>query len=183
MMSTRPVRRTLAVVSLLTLGIVAVVSAQMGTSPSPSGDSMAQLVAEVRSLRAEIRHAADTSIRAQLLVGRLQLQEQRINSLTRQLADTQKQLGDNERGHAALAGQMTMFARDEDTQSVDERAGLELVIGPLKAQLKLMEKADRDLQAQQTYLTGLIAEEQSRWATFNAMLDELSKPVDLKTPR
>ena len=40
-----------------------------------------------------------------------------------------------------------------------------------------------DLQAQQTYLTGLIAEEQSRWTTFNAMLDEMGKPVDVKTRR
>ena len=58
-----------------------------------------------------------------------------------------------------------------------------MVVGPLKAQLKLMEKADVDLQAQQTYLTGLIAEEQARWATFNAMLDELGKPLEVKPRR
>ena len=78
---------------------------------------------------------------------------------------------------------MTMFTRDENTQSADEKDGLELVIGPLKAQLKLMEKAELNLQAQQTYLTGLIAEEQSRWTTFNAMLDEMGKSVDVKTRR
>ena len=55
-----------------------------------------------------------------------------------------------------------------------------MVIGPLKAQLKLMEKSEADLQAQQTYLTGLIAEEQSRWTTFNAMLDEMGKAVEVK---
>ena len=68
-------------------------------------------------------------------------------------------------------------------QSADENEGLDKVLGPLKAQLKLMEKADPDLQAQQTYLTGLIAEEQSRWTTFNAMLDELAKPVEVKPRR
>ena len=42
---------------------------------------MEELLAEVRSLRSEIRRASDTSIRAQLLVARLQVQEQRINTL------------------------------------------------------------------------------------------------------
>jgi chromosome segregation ATPase len=180
---TQSVGRTIAAVSVLTLGIVAVVSAQMGTSPSPPRDSIEQLVAEVRGLRAEIRQAADTSMRAQLLVARLQLQEQRITSLSRQLSDAQRQLAENERGRSALAGQMAIFERDDETRSADEREGLELVVGPLRAQLKLMDKADGDLQAQQTYLTGLIAEEQSRWTTFNAMLDELSKSVEVRTPR
>jgi hypothetical protein len=179
----RPISRILTAVSILTFGIVTVVSAQTGTQSTPAPDTMAQLLAEVRSLRAEVRQAADTSLRAQLLVARLQLQEQRINSLTRQLADTQKQLGDNERGRAAMAGSMTMFGRDEDARPGDENKELDKVLGPLKAQLKLMEKADADLQAQQTYLTGLIAEEQSRWATFNAMLDELGKPVEVKPRR
>jgi hypothetical protein len=179
----RSTARIFTAVGVLTLGIVTVASAQTGTQASSAPDTMEQLLAEVRSLRAEVRHAADTSLRAQLLVARLQLQEQRINSLTRQLADTQKQLGDNERGRAAMAGPMAMFAQNEGTQSADEKEGLEMVVGPLKAQLKLMEKADVDLQAQQTYLTGLIAEEQARWATFNAMLDELGKPIEVKPRR
>jgi hypothetical protein len=182
-MLSRPISRTLAIASLATLGIVPVVAAQTNAPATPTRDSMQELLAEVRGLRAEIRQATDVSLRTQLLVARLQLQEQRINSLSRQLADVTRQLSENEQGRTAFAAQVAMFGKEDGTQSADERKALEHVWGPLKAQLKLMEKAESDLQAQQAYLTGLIAEEQSRWATFNTMLDELSKPAEVKTPR
>ena len=182
-MFTRLIVGRLAVVIVLTLGIVTVVSAQTNTPPSAPGGPMEELLAEVRSLRAEVRRAADTSIRAQLLVARLQLQEQRINSLTRQLAETQRQLSDNERARSAMAGPLAMFTKDENQQSAAEREGYDVVLGPLKAQLQQLERSDRVLQSQQTQLTNLIAEEQSRWTIFNAMLDELSKPIETRPSR
>ena len=61
-----------------------------GQAPAaqPRPASMDELVAEVRALRAEIQQMADSSIRAQLLVARLQVQEQRIAGIARQLSDT-----------------------------------------------------------------------------------------------
>jgi chromosome segregation ATPase len=182
-MFTRLTVRHFAVAIVLTLAIVTVVSAQTNTPPSAPSGPMEELLAEVRSLRAEVRRAADTSIRAQLLVARLQLQEQRINSLTRQLVETQRQLSDNERARGAMAAPLAMFTRDENQQSAEDREGFDVVLGPLKAQLQQLERSDRDLQSQQTQLTNLIAEEQSRWTMFNAMLDELSKPVEARPLR
>jgi len=122
-MFTRLTVRHFAVAIVLTLGIVTVVSAQTNTPPSAPRGPMEELLAEVRSLRAEVRRAADTSIRAQLLVARLQLQEQRINSLTRQLVETQRQLSDNERARGAMAAPLAMFTRDDNQQSAEEREG------------------------------------------------------------
>ncbi len=76
-----------------------------------------------------------------------------------------------------------MFEREEHKPSADEREGFELIFAPLKAQLALLEKTDQNLKTQQTYLTGLITDEQSRWTTFNALLDELGKTVEVKTTR
>lgn len=57
-------------------------------SSGPSSDAaIAALVSEVRALRAEISEAARSTLRSQLLVARLQLQEQRILHLDRQRAD------------------------------------------------------------------------------------------------
>ena len=175
--------RTVAAVGALTLGLVTAPSGQIATSATPPRDSMQELLTEVRSLRAEIRRASDTSIRAQLLVARLQVQEQRINTLGRQLADAERQLGDNERAKTALAAQLSMFEGEEHKPSGEEREAFEQIMGPLKAQLALLEKTDRDLRTQQTYLSGLVADEQSRWTTFNALLDELARTVEVKTPR
>jgi len=175
--------RTAAIVGILTVSLVAVVSGQMGTSPAPSSGPMEQLLAEVRGLRAEIRQASDASFRAQLLVARLQLQEQRINTLARQLGDVQRQQSDNERARGSLAAPMAAFAGDQDKLSIAEREEFEHYFAPLKTQLELLDKADRDLKAQQAYLSGLIAEEQARWTTFNALLDELGKTVEARTSR
>jgi chromosome segregation ATPase len=175
--------RTVAAVGALTLGLVTAPSGQIGSSATPQRDSMQELLTEVRGLRAEIRHASDTSIRAQLLVARLQVQEQRINTLGRQLADVDRQLSDNERGRSALAGQLSMFEREENKPSGEEGEGFELILRPLKAQLALLEKTDQDLKSQQTHLRGLVTDEQSRWTTFNALLDELGKTVEVKTTR
>ena len=58
----------------------AVLSAQAPSPPTSSTRpaSIEDLVDEVRGLRADIQQMADSSIRAQLLVARLQVQEQRI---------------------------------------------------------------------------------------------------------
>jgi hypothetical protein len=82
-----------------------------------------------------------------------------------------------------MAAPLAMFTRDENQQSAEEREGFDVVLGPLKAQLQQLERSDRDLQSQQTQLTNLIAEEQSRWTMFNAMLDELSKPAEARPSR
>jgi hypothetical protein len=174
---------TLAAAIALTLGVVTAPFAQTGAPPSPQRGSMEELLAEVRGLRAEIRQASDTSIRAQLLVARLQVQEQRIASLNRRLVDVERQRSENERSRSAITAQMGIFAKAQEGQSPTEREEFEQVLGPIKAQMALMDKTETDLQTQHTYLTGLIADEQSRWTTFNAMLDELAKPVEARTKR
>ena len=64
-----------------------------GARPEPS--DMAALLAEVKGLRAEINEAASGSMRMQLLVARLSLQEQRITalSITHDMASARK-IGD-----------------------------------------------------------------------------------------
>ena len=77
-----------------------------------------------------------------------------------------------------------MFEKEGQQPSAEEREGFrDGPSSPLKAQLELMEKADRELRMQQTTLTGLIADEQSRWTTFNALLDDLAKTIEVKTAR
>ena len=69
---------------------------------------------EVRALRADIQQMADASIRAQLLVARLQVQEQRIAGIARQLAETEEQM-------RALEGVRNPI-RDPDAQGFRQRA-------------------------------------------------------------
>src|SRR5262245_61304186 len=72
-------------VAVTIFGVMALPSAQSQRLESPSGT--ADLLAEVRGLRAELNQFATASIRVQLFMGRLQLQEHRIQVLSQQLVD------------------------------------------------------------------------------------------------
>jgi hypothetical protein len=86
--------RTAGVAAVVLIGIAAVVAGQSArVAPSTTTSSLDDLLAEVRELRAEIHQAAGASIRTQLLVARLQLQEQRLNAVAQQLADVQNPPG------------------------------------------------------------------------------------------
>ena len=67
--------RGIAIGSCLALLIVAVVSGQGQRSPATLDD----LLSEIRGLRADINQGTLMAIQADLLMGRLQLEEQRIS--------------------------------------------------------------------------------------------------------
>jgi hypothetical protein len=157
--------------------LVAFAASAAAQGATPSRDPMLELLAEVKAMRAEMRAASEASVQAQLLVARLQLQEQRITTLSRQLNDVQRQLSDNERGRAPLAAQVAAMSGDASVPA-SEREEREQAVQPLKSILEQLEKGDRDLKAQETHLMGLIAEEQARWVSFNARLDELAKHIE-----
>ena len=135
---------------------------------------MADVLAELRALRAELRQASEAGIKAQLLVGRLQLQEQRIGGLTKQLAETQQQLSDNDKAYGSLKAQVGLIDDNIGKSSSTEREEGEQALAPLKGILQQIEKRDQELRTKESYLTNLIADEQSRWTSFNSLLDQLA---------
>jgi septal ring factor EnvC (AmiA/AmiB activator) len=153
--------------------IAAALSAQSASVPPAPPSTSDALLAEIKALRADLNQRLDASIRAQLLVARVQVQEQRISTLSRQLADVQQQLQNNERARAPLEEQVKMFEKAHETDPERKEANFPVTL--LRGQLEAMTKADEELRNQQVYLTGLIAEEQSRWTAFNARLEELEQ--------
>ena len=71
--------RTVSAISLIVLGVVAVLSAQSGSNTATSTNS--ELLAEVRGLRADLVKAAHDSGRIQLLSARLSIEEQRLQRI------------------------------------------------------------------------------------------------------
>lgn len=67
-------------------GLAAMGQGVLGQAPAgPNADVLTQLLTEVRGLRAAMEHMASSGPRVQLALGRLQLQEQRIDSTLRRL--------------------------------------------------------------------------------------------------
>ena len=165
--------RTGVTVAALGVVLVAVLSVRSGAAQPPPPASTDALLAEIKGLRADLNQRLDANIRAQLLVARLQVQEQRITTLSRQLTDVQQQLQNNERARAPLEAQLKMFEAAPGTDA--EKKEFNFLLTTLSSQLEVITKADAELKQQQGYLSGLIAEEQSRWTTFNARLEELER--------
>src|SRR5262245_40846652 len=66
--------------------------AQSTTRLPDSSDAVVALVAEIRALRADLAAASRNQLRAQLLLGRVQMQEQRLAYLDKQRADVAAQI-------------------------------------------------------------------------------------------
>jgi chromosome segregation ATPase len=159
----------------------AVVIGQGQRSPATLDD----LLAELRGLRADASQTASASIRAQLLMGRLQLQEQRIITVSGQLAVARQQLTAVEGGIAQVSANLKRLEETSTTGglSADDQTSLDREIAGIKATLKEMQQnagTDRDREGE---LTSLLASEQGRWTDFNGRLDDLEQSLLKGPPR
>lgn len=151
--------------------LAAAVSGQ-GRHPATPAD---ELLAEVRALRADINNASRSGMRAQLLGMRLQLQEQRIGVLSRQLAEVQERLRANGQAQTTIGAQLKMFPWMNPAQKDAAGEGFGQILAPFKAHVAELERTDQRLKSEEADLQRLLAAEQSRWAAFNAQIEELER--------
>jgi hypothetical protein len=133
---------------------------------------MDDVVAEVRALRAEMKQTAEASLRAQLLVARLQVEEQRIAGLAHQLAETEQQMQALEGARNPMLEQMMK----EFDKNPPEPGEVDMLAG-LRGQLEKIQNGDPVLKERQATLSRQLADEQARWLAFNAQLEALEKSV------
>jgi len=161
--------------AIIGVGIFALVAATAGQSPS----STDPLLAEVRALRAELNQAAGTSIRTQLLVARLQLQEQRITVIGKQLTDVQMMRTSNDAGVTQMSARLKQLEEASRNPSTlaDARQQAERELEAMKGPAAMMRQRSAELSAQESQLSGQLASEQSRWTDFNSRLDEIEREI------
>jgi hypothetical protein len=166
------------------VGIVCLAAACLGSGVSGQTQrppaSMDDLLAELRAIRAELQQTSGASIRAQLLVGRLQLQEQRINSILQQLNTNRNQLNELERTRALLAPQVKMFEEAARNQGAPVEG--DASANPLKTLLDEQRKREKELRAEEAALSAQLAAEQARWVEFSDRLDQIELEIQ-KRPR
>jgi chromosome segregation ATPase len=140
--------------------------------PAPRPASTDDVVAEVRALRAEMKQSAEASLRAQLLVARLQVEEQRVAGLAHQLSETEQQIRALEGARNPMLEQMMK----EFDKNPPEPGEVDMMAG-LRAQLEKIQNGDPVLKERQATLSRQLADEQARWVAFNAQLEALEKSV------
>ena len=169
---------TAALVVVGLIGVAAVVAGQSARSTPSSSDD---LLAELRGLRAEFNQVAGASVRTQLFVARLQLQEQRVNATARQLADVQDRLASVQQGQAAMIERLSVSEDSQQRLPPEDRSDDQ--IRALKLQIDQVQKREQDLRTQEAALSVTLAAEQSRWNEFNARLDALERSLPVAAPR
>ena len=81
----------IALIAILVVAVTGGVTGQQRPAPSRAA-TLDDLLEELRAFRSELRNSSATSLRGQLLLARLQLQEQRVNTIWRQLSEVEDKL-------------------------------------------------------------------------------------------
>jgi len=180
----RSVRRSLLSVTVMaTLAAAALGGSVVGRAQPPKTtstppDVLSALLTEVRGLRAAMEQMASAGARVQLALGRLQLQEQRVNNLVRRLEVVKASLSDAQRGLEGTERRMKgLDAWSRESADPVERQAAEQELRALKPQVPQLNADVQRLLAEETSLTQDIANEQHRWTDFNQRLEELERSL------
>jgi chromosome segregation ATPase len=180
------VRRKIVVLTLVLvaggagLGVRARAAAQ--ATRATDQDVLPALLIEVRGLRAAMEQMASAGPQVQLALGRLQLQEQRVNNLLRRIESVQndlaKALEDSDRARQRLT--MSKDALKSGRLPAEEQRQEEIILPELQAtQGRALANVQR-LQAEESGLTQELAAEQIRWAEINQRMEELERALTRK---
>jgi|SRR5688572_18687481 len=151
-----------------------------GARQAAPADPIVALTAEVRALRADLAEAARSSLRMQLLLARLQLQEQRIINLDRQRTDLTSRLATLEQERVRTEGAMKMFGGDTSKLSPEDRKNGNFMVDQFKAQVQALQAAEQQLRAEENQILGSLGAEQARWTDFSNRLDELERSLSTR---
>ncbi len=177
-------RRNTAGFMLVVAGLAIGVALRGGVSAqSPQGqqerDILPALLTEVRGLRAAMERMASAGPRVQLALGRLQLQEQRVNNLLRRLETVRGSLTAAQRGEEearrSVAGLEEALKSMSDTPQVRD---IEQDLRDLKQRRHpaLVAEVQR-LQLEESGITQELASEQMRWTDINQKMEELERSL------
>jgi hypothetical protein len=164
------------IVGLAALALAGVASGQ-AQRPDATLD---ELVVEVQALRAEMNEAAAASIRAQLLVGRLQMEDQRIAGVVREIEAVQDELAVNVQARADAAAKLATLEAAVLGATNDVR---EEALKQWNAAKAAAQHVDRRLQAlrrRETALAKELQEDQARWHDINARLENFEQSMTAK---
>lgn len=160
------------------IGIAGIGLTAAGESQAGRTDVLEALLDEVRGLRAAIEQMAAAGPRVQLALGRLQIQEQRINTLLRRQEDVASRIQSQEQ-QASMIRQGLADREAELTIATpaQERAEIEKEVPRLKALLDQFSQTIGQLRAEEAQIATSISLEQNRWIEINAQLEALEREL------
>jgi hypothetical protein len=149
-------------------------------SQGQASDPISTLTAEVRALREELAATSTANLRLQMLVARLQAQEQRIIYLDRQRNEISNRRVQAEEVRSEMAMRLRQYTDDDSylqLQEAEERGGVETAIREQRERLSEQERIVDQLRRDEADAATALTQEQARWKEFNSRLEELERSV------
>jgi hypothetical protein len=120
-------------------------------------------------------------MRAQVLLGRLQMQEQRLAYLDRQRSETAARALEASRVTAGIAAQVEQVGGGcAEPSTAEQRRDCEEMVRQFKRQLGTQQAFERQLRSQEQDLANALAQEQARWSDVNGRLDDLERTLNAR---
>ena len=165
--------RTLVVGIALIVAALAVTATRAQEQPG----ILPSLLVEVRGLRAAIEQMASAGPRVQLALGRLQLQEQRLNTLIVKLDGIRDKLVMNQRQAVQRQQQMAQLEMAvRDAPNAEEREQANHTIVMMKGEITDAQTEVQRLTVEEATTAAEISSEQNRWNDFNQRLEDAHQP-------
>ena len=173
-----PISKLLTTRTVWTIGLGALILAGVASGQARRPDaSLDELVVEVQALRAEMNQAAAASIRAQLLVGRLQMEDQRIAGLVRELEAVQADLAASAHTRTESAERLKPLEEAVMGATSDVRDEAEKQLAAAKAAAQQSDHRQQLLKRRESVLAKDLQEEQARWQDLNARLETFEQSI------
>jgi uncharacterized coiled-coil protein SlyX len=167
----------LLIAIVVSMGVL-VPSRAIAQSAAPAQrDVLAELLVEVRGLRQAMERAATVGARIQLLVARVQLQEQRIAESSRRLVAVRDELSKVDVQSASFVAQVKNFEGAIASMPPKEREEMQHMIESFKVQVASNEKRKQDLVNEEALLLQQVSADQNRWSDVNGQLDDIERSL------
>ena len=171
----RMAKRVICGAGLLLLGFGGSIAARASQPQDP--DVLSALLTEVRGLRQAMEQMASGGPRVQLALGRLQLQEQRVNTMIRRLETVREAVARAEKevatSETSMAPLLKMFGTEEAPAGEDHP--MSSMIEALKKGVAAGNAEVQRLRLEEAQIQQEIATEQGRWGEINRALEELER--------
>ena len=161
--------------------------AQTGTpaKTAAEGQTLRELLDEVRQLRLALQRLTASGRQFQLLGERIRLQQGRVDALRRELEGARSQLAKTQAARAELAGRVKEAEEFVGRESqAGERAALEQVLREVKGKLSVLHEQEQQQRDVETQLNTQLQSEETKLLELNNRLDALERELsDLSSPK
>ena len=152
---------------------------QPAAQPEPA---IRQLLEEVRELRVFLQKTGAINQRAQVLLERIRMQQQRVDSLSREQEEVRVQVKQLERRIPQSQENIALWEKKvELAETPNQRVDWEQAVRDLRRQSEAIKKDLQEYKDREVQLAGRISAETAKLEELNSRLDVIEREMDYAT--